>query len=106
VPAWRCAARCADIGGSLIKLVYFSPDAPPWRPGDPPGVAPEDAGGRLHFLKARRPQRRGAASAAGCAAAGAPPRRAAARVARCAPRPPRRRRPRGRRARAGARRQR
>lgn len=35
---------CLDIGGSLIKLVYFSPDA------SPGGV--EQAGGRLHFLKA------------------------------------------------------
>jgi hypothetical protein len=43
----------ADIGGSLIKLVYFSPDTVTWSPDGQPVSAPEGAGGRLHFLKAR-----------------------------------------------------
>lgn len=47
------APRCApDIGGSLIKLVYFSSDAGPASLDAPRGV-PHEAGGRLHFIKAR-----------------------------------------------------
>jgi len=38
-----------DIGGSLIKLVYFSPNVDNTAGGSVAGAAV--AGGRLHFLK-------------------------------------------------------